>query len=66
MFNDRFYQVDGTMIASAMKKTQWMEEFYFAMKLTHQMLCTYYAEVTATMVIVLIAAHILHLSGSCD
>lgn len=54
------------MIASAMKKTQWMEEFYFAMKLTHQMLCTYYAEVTATMVIVLIAAHILHLSGSCD
>ena len=32
VYNDMFDRMDGIMQALAMKKTQWMEDLYFAMK----------------------------------
>jgi hypothetical protein len=42
-----------------MKNTQWKEDLFFAVKLARQKLFKYYAEVTPTMGMLLISAHIL-------
>jgi len=47
------------MWALAKKKTQWKEDFYFAVKLARQKLSKYYAEVTPTTGMLLISADML-------
>jgi len=54
MFND----MDGVMRAWAIKKTQWKEDLYFAVKFAWQKLSKYYCEVTSTTGWLLISAHI--------
>jgi len=49
----------ASMRALAMKKTHWKEDFFFTAKLVRQKLSKYCAEVTATMGMLLISAHIL-------
>jgi len=61
LYNDMFDHMDGVMRALAKKKTQWQEDLFFAMKLARQKLAKYYAEVTPTMGMLLITAHILYL-----
>jgi len=51
--------MDGMMRALAKNKTQWKEDFFFAGKLARQKLFKYCAQVTPTMGILLISAHIL-------
>jgi len=59
VYNDVFDHMDGVMQALAKKKTQWKEDLFFAVKLARQKLSKYYAEVTSTMGMLLISAHIL-------
>jgi len=59
VYNDMFYHMDGVMRASAKKKTQWKEDFFFAVKLARQMLSKYYAEVTPSTGVLVISEHIL-------
>ena len=54
-----FDHMDGVMRALAKKKTPWKEDLLFAVKLARQKLSKYYAEVTPTMGMLLISAHIL-------
>jgi hypothetical protein len=54
-----FDHMDGVMRALAKKKTQWMEDSFFARKLAPQKLSKYYAEVITTTARLLISAHIL-------
>jgi hypothetical protein len=54
-----FDHIDGVMRALAQKKTRWKEDLFFAVKLAWQKLSKYYTEVTPTMGMLLISAHIL-------
>jgi len=54
-----FDHMDGIMQALAKKKTQWKEELFLAVKLAWQKVSKYYAEVTPTMGMLVIAAQIL-------
>jgi len=54
-----FNHMDGIMRALAKKKTQWMEDFFFTVKLARQKLSKYYSEVTPATGMLLISAHIL-------
>jgi len=58
VYHDMFNHVDGVMWASAMKKTPWKEDLYFAVKLGWQKLSKYHAEVTPMMSMLLISEHI--------
>jgi len=60
VYNDMLDHTDGVMRVLAKKKTQWKEELFFAVKLAWQMLFKYYAEVTPTMGMLVISAHILN------
>jgi hypothetical protein len=51
--------MDVVMQALAKEKTQWMEDFLFAVKYAHQMLSKYYTEATPTTALLLISAQIL-------
>ena len=57
--NDMFNHMDGVMRASARWKTQWKEDLFFAVKLSQHKLSKYYSEVTPSMGMLLISAHIL-------
>jgi hypothetical protein len=57
--NDLINHMDGVMRAVAWKKNQWMEDLFFAVKLSWPKLSKYYAEVTPTMGRFPIAVHIL-------
>jgi len=59
VYNDMFDHMDGVMRALAKKKTQWMEDLFFAVKFARQKLSKYYAEVTPTTGMLLISAQIL-------
>jgi len=59
VYKDMFDHMDGVMKASAKKKTPWNADLFFAVKLAQQKLSKYYAEVTPTMGMLLISAHIL-------
>jgi len=59
VYNDMFDHMDGVMRAISMKKTQWKEELFFAVKIAQQKLSKYNAEVTPTTGIYLISTHIL-------
>jgi len=54
-----FNHMDGVMRFLAKKKTKWNEDLFFVAKLAQQKLSKYYAEVTPTMGMHLISAHIL-------
>jgi hypothetical protein len=51
-----FDHMDGVMRDLAKKKTQWNEHLFFAVKLARQKLSKYYAEVTPTTGMLLLAA----------
>jgi len=53
-----FDHMDGMLRALAKKQTQWQEEWFFAVKLDRQKLSKQYAEVTPTMWMLCISAHI--------
>jgi len=59
--NDMFDHMDGVMRALAKNTTEWNEDLFFAVKLTQQKVSKYYAEVTPSMGMLLISAHILDL-----
>jgi hypothetical protein len=59
VYNDMFDHMDDVMRAFAKKKTQWMEDLFFAVKCVRQKLSKYYTEVTPTTGMLLITAHIL-------
>jgi len=59
VYNDMFDHMDGMMRALAKKKTPWMEDLFFAVKLARQKLSKYYAEVTPMTGMLVISAHIL-------
>jgi len=59
VYNDMFHHMDGVMWGVVKKKTQWQEDLYFTMKLAQQKLSKYHAEVTPTLGMPLISAHIL-------
>jgi len=59
VYNDMFDHMDGVMQALAKKKTPWKEDLFFGVELARQKLSQYYAEVTSTMGMLLISAHIL-------
>jgi len=59
VYNDMFDHMEGVMRALAKKKTPWKEDMFFAVKLVRQQLSKYYAEVTPTMGMLMISAHIL-------
>ena len=59
VYNDMFDQMDGVIWDLAKKKTQWKLDLFFAVKLAPQNLSKYYSEVTPTMGMLLISAHIL-------
>jgi hypothetical protein len=59
VYNAMFDHMDGVMRGLAMKKIPWKEDLFFPVKLARQKLCKYYAEVTPTMCMLLISAHIL-------
>jgi len=59
VYNDMFDHMDGIMQALAKKKTQWKEELFLAVKLARQKVSKYYAEVTPTTGMLVIAAQIL-------
>ena len=58
-YNDMFNHMDGAIRGLAKKKTQWKEDVFFPVKLARQKLSKYYAEVTPTMGMRRISAHIL-------
>jgi len=72
VYNDIFDHMDGVLRALAKKKTQWKEDLFFALNLARQKLSKHYAEVTPTMSMLPIWAHILdlfrkmQLSRKCD
>ena len=59
VYNDMFDRMDGIMQALAMKKTQWMEDLYFAMKFAWHTLSKSNADVTPMTSMLLISADIL-------
>jgi len=59
VYSDIFDHMDAVMRALAKKMTQWKEDLFFAVKIARQKLSKYYAEVTPTMGMLLISAHIL-------
>jgi hypothetical protein len=59
VYNDMLDHMDGVMRALAMKKTQWKEALFFAVKFARQKLTKSYTEVTPTTGMLLISAHIL-------
>jgi hypothetical protein len=59
VYNDLFDQLDGVMRALAMTRTQWKEALFCTVKLAEQKLSKYYTEVTPTMGVLQISAHIL-------
>ena len=59
VFNDMFDHMDGVMRALSRKKTPWMEDLFFAVKVNRQRLSKYYAEMTPTTGMPLISAHIV-------
>jgi hypothetical protein len=59
VYNDMFDHMDGVMRALAKKKTPWKEDSFFAVKLARQKVSNDYAEVTPTMGMLLISAHVL-------
>jgi hypothetical protein len=66
VYNDMFDHMDGVMRALAKKKTQWKKELFFPVKCAQPKLCKYYTEVTPMTGMLLITAHILDSSRSCD
>ena len=54
-----FDHMGGVMDDLVMKKPQWQEDMFFAVKSAQQMLSKYYAGLTPTMGIFPISAHIL-------
>jgi len=54
-----FDHMNGVMQGLAKKKTQWMEDLYFAVKVAPQKLSKYYCQVTPTTSLLLIPAHIV-------
>jgi len=58
VYNDMFDHMDGVMRALDKKQTPWKEDLFFVVKLARQTLSKYYAEVTPTMGMLLIPAHI--------
>jgi len=59
VYYDMFDLMDGVMRDLSKKITPWKEDLCFAVKLARQKLSKYYAEVTTTMGMLLISAHIL-------
>jgi hypothetical protein len=59
--NDTFIDVHAVMRALAEKKTRWIEDFCFALKLARQLLSKYYAAGTPTTGMLRIFAHIFNL-----
>ena len=59
VYNDIFDHMDGVLHTLAKKKTQWMEDLFFAMRFARQMLCKYYAEVTPLTGMLHRSAHML-------
>ena len=59
VYNGMFDHMDRVMRAVAKKKTPWKEDLFFPVKLGRHKLSKYYAEVTPTMGMLLISAHIL-------
>ena len=59
VYNDMFDHMNGVMQGLAKKKTQWMEDLYFAVKVAPQKLSKYYCQVTPTTSLLLIPAHIV-------
>jgi len=59
VYNDMFDHMDGVMWGLAIKKTQWKNDLYFAVKFAPQKLSVYYGEVTPTTSMLPISAHIL-------
>jgi len=57
--NDMCDYMDGIMPAWAKMRTEWKEDLYFAFKIMRQKLCEWYIEVTSTMGMDFISAHIL-------
>jgi len=60
VYNNMFYHMDCMMRALAKKKTPWKEDLFFTVQLARQKLFKYYAEVSPTSGMLLIAAHILN------
>jgi len=60
VYNDILDHMNAVMRALAKKKTQWIEDLFFAVKLARRKLSEYYAEVTPTTGRLLITAHILN------
>jgi len=58
VYNDMFDHMYSVMRALAKKKTQWKEDFFFAVKCAWQKLSKYYTEVTPMTGMLLISAHI--------
>jgi hypothetical protein len=58
VYNDMFDSMDDVMHALFKEKTQCKEKLFFAVKLAWETLYTYYAEVTQTMDMIHISAHI--------
>jgi len=54
-----FDHIDGVMQACVKTKTHWEEDLYFAMRIAHQKLQKYYAEIPPTTGMILISAYIL-------
>jgi hypothetical protein len=61
MYNEIFDHMECVIPALTKKKTQLKEDLFLAVKLAQQKLSRYYAEVTPTMGMLLISAHILDL-----
>jgi len=59
VYNDMFNHMDGVMRALAKKKSPWMEDLFFTVKLARLKLTKYEAEVTPSTGMLLIAARIL-------
>jgi hypothetical protein len=59
VYNDMFDHMEGVMRALAKNKSQWKEDLFFAVKIARQKLSKYYADVTPSMGMLLIAGHIL-------
>jgi len=59
VYNDMFNHMDGVMRALAKKRSQWMEDLFFAVKLARQKHSKYYTKVTPTTGMLRISAHIL-------
>jgi hypothetical protein len=59
VYKDMFGHMDDVMRAWAKKKTQWKQDLFFTVILAHQKLSKNYAEVTPTMGMCPISAHII-------